>query len=108
MSDNLLSLENPVVPSHYELRLEIDPKQSSPNFKGSAIIHLKFNPNSTTLASIEDSFTQFKLHSKDLIVLSAHATIGSTKFDLKISQDTGKHLSIFNSNLLFNCPTIAL
>lgn len=110
MSDNLLSLENPVVPSHYELRLEIDPKQSSPNFKGSAIIHLKFNPNSTTLASIEDSFTQFKLHSKDLIVLSAHATIGSTKFDLKISQDTGKHLSIFNSEspiqLSNDCPLI--
>ncbi|CAI2047786.1 hypothetical protein SEUBUCD646_0I00420 [Saccharomyces eubayanus] len=96
MSDNLLSLSNPVVPCHYELCLDIDP--SSPNFKGKAKIELKFNPNSTSLASIEDSFTQFKLHSRDLVVLSAHATVGSAKFDLKVSQDTQNHWSVFQSD----------
>ncbi|EJS43348.1 YIL137C [Saccharomyces arboricola H-6] len=95
MSDKLLSLENPVVPSHYELRLDVDPKQSSPNFKGSAKIDLKFNPNFISLASIEDGLTQFKLHSKDLVVLSAHVITDSAQIGLKVSQDTQNHWSIF-------------
>ncbi|CAI4039630.1 hypothetical protein SMKI_09G0370 [Saccharomyces mikatae IFO 1815] len=100
MSDKLLSLENPVVPFHYELHLDIDPKQSSPNFKGSAKVDLKFNSNSTSLASIQDSFTQFKLHCKDLVILSAHAILGSTEYNIQVSQDTKKHWAIFQSE----CP----
>lgn len=97
MSGTLLTLENRVLPCHYELHLDIDPKQSSPNFKGSAKIDLKLNPNSISSTSIEDCFTQFKLHSKDLVVLSARATVDSAKFDLKVSQDTQNHWSIFQS-----------
>lgn len=63
---SLLSLENPVVPEHYALDLEIDP--TKPNFKGTVTITLQKNSN---FSNNIENFQKFKLHGKDLVITSA-------------------------------------
>lgn len=92
MSD-LLSIENAVLPTHYDIRLEIDPTKT--NYKGSVQLLLK--PNGLN----GDSFREFKLHSKDLVILSASiGDVGSSdelKTVLEVTQDNAGELIVFSS-----------
>lgn len=60
----LLHLGSPIVPTHYEIKLDIDPVKV--NFKGNETITFKKNGNSDTRV-----LERFSLHYKDVVILWA-------------------------------------
>ncbi|QLL31412.1 hypothetical protein HG536_0B02750 [Torulaspora globosa] len=60
----LLHLGSPIIPTHYEIQLDIDPVKI--NFKGNETITFKKNGNKD-IALVE----RFRLHCKDLVILHA-------------------------------------
>lgn len=75
-----LLISNAFLPAGYELSLAID--HQKPNFKGSATIKLSKNPSCT---SVPQTF-EFRLHSKNLVVLSAKLVIeGESPIKLSIA-----------------------
>lgn len=82
----ILSLENAVIPQHFDLHFELDPTKA--NFKGSAKISLKLHNSK--------SFHDFCLHSKDLVITTA--VILDKK--LTIKYDSENQLTKFHSEEL--------
>lgn len=85
-------MENPILPTHYELHIELDPSKT--NFKASSIISLK--PN----ASRNVNFQDFKLHCRDLVILSAEIKNGNGNLtnSLKATYDQPNQLVSFFSD----------
>ncbi|QLG72359.1 hypothetical protein HG535_0D00660 [Zygotorulaspora mrakii] len=84
----LLAITNAVVPSHYELHLDINPLKT--NFRGSARISLK--PTNLAACSIQD----LKLHSKNLVILSASLCESKVEHPLDVTYDKSEEVVIFN------------
>lgn len=89
----LVSIENPVLPTHYEIHIELDPSKT--NFKASSTISLKQN------ASRDVGFQNFKLHCKDLVILSAEIKNDNSNFTkaLKVTYDQPNQLVNLSSDV---------
>ncbi|SMN20195.1 similar to Saccharomyces cerevisiae YIL137C TMA108 Protein that associates with ribosomes and is involved in ribosome biogenesis [Maudiozyma saulgeensis] len=88
----LLALENPLIPSQYELNIEIDPLNTT--FKGIITIALHKNKN----INIKE-FNKFKLHGKNLSITSA--TFANNN-DLKVTSLIDQQQFLFESNDLLS------
>ncbi|CAR27360.1 ZYRO0C15070p [Zygosaccharomyces rouxii] len=91
-SQESLSSSNALIPVSYELAIDIDPSRT--NFKGSLRISTKFNSNN----SDDNDSRSFKLHCKDIIILSAKAgKHGENLQNLKVSYDRQGQTAIFHA-----------
>lgn len=81
---SLLLLENSVIPSHYDLQIELDPKKDS--FESIVEIDLDVK---------ESKFKQIKLHSKDLNIKSAKI---NNEFNLDVSYDESQQIVLLKAD----------
>lgn len=83
-----LASNNALIPLSYELAVDIDPLKA--NFKGSLRINAKSNKNN-------DDDKSFKLHCKDIIILSAKlGKAGEDQENLKVTYDRQEQIATFH------------
>ncbi|CAB4253256.1 similar to Saccharomyces cerevisiae YIL137C TMA108 Protein that associates with ribosomes and is involved in ribosome biogenesis [Maudiozyma barnettii] len=93
----LLSLENPLIPSQYDLNIEIDPL----NTKFNGIITITLNKNKNIININE--FSKFKLHGKNLSITSAVLlNDDNTTINLKVTPVIDQEQFLFESHELLS------
>ncbi|CCE62450.1 hypothetical protein TPHA_0C02970 [Tetrapisispora phaffii CBS 4417] len=92
---SLLTLDNPVLPSHYEIKLNLEP--NSVTAKSS--IKITMSKNDKMVASAKEDLKQFRLHSKDLKIANAFIVDedSNKKLLLKWKEDVNTNLLTLNS-----------
>lgn len=91
-SQKLLSLNNALIPATYKLTIDIDPLRA--NFRGFLQIGAKFN----SANSDSNNGRSFKLHCKDIIILSAKlGKHGENQQILRVNYDRQEQTVIFYS-----------
>lgn len=90
----MLAISNPVVPTKYQLELDIDHTKS--NFKGKLSVQLR--------KTNAGSFQEFQLHSKELVILQA--TVGGKP--LSIAYDRPQQLVNFKSDAPIDTQDLTL